>query len=156
MLPARFWRKVNKNGPIPADRPELGPCWTWSGSTTARGYGRWRVSGKTVYVFRSTYEDVHGAVPEDKELDHLCRNKSCCNPSHLEPVTHAVNCQRGDARALKMAITHCPKGHPYDEKNTIKKSLKSGGVNRVCRLCKQAQERARYHARRGRTREEEL
>jgi hypothetical protein len=100
------------------DRLELSPdgCWLWPGSKTPEGYGRF-TSKETGWVslHRWVYEYLRTEIPEGLHLDHLCRNPSCVNPWHLEPVTVAVNIRRGAGFALKMT---CPKGHPYNEANT--------------------------------------
>jgi len=99
---ARFWEKVNKHGPVPQYRPELGPCWIWSGSCSRSGHGFFRVGGKLVGAYRFAYELLVGPIPDGYEPDHLCRVPPCVRPiadehglAHLEPVTHAVNIQRG-------------------------------------------------------------
>lgn len=95
----RFWPFVNQNGPVPMNRPELGPCWIWTGNTMKDGYTHFKVSGKTVKAHRFSYELLIGAIPDNLALDHLCRIRNCVNPSHLEPVTQQVNILRGDGRA---------------------------------------------------------
>jgi len=106
--------------------PVLGtPCWIWTGAKWKRGYGCFNISSKTLpngkRVFKrmsahkALYEHVNGPVPEGLELDHLCRNPSCVNPAHLEPVTHAENVKRGEAGLHNPVKTHCPHGHAYDE-----------------------------------------
>lgn len=119
-------------------------CWTFTGADNGTGYGtvEWREDGgrKSRVVHRVVYEALVGPVPDGMDLDHLCRNTMCCNPGHLEPVPHEVNCQRGTAGAHLLARTHCPKGHPYDEENT-----RIGGNGRVCRQCARVVALARYH-----------
>ncbi len=72
-------------------------CWVWARAVNHYGYGviRCPERGRTVPAHKWVYEMLHGPVPPGKELDHLCRNRACCNPAHLEPVIHAVNMQRG-------------------------------------------------------------
>jgi len=96
----RFWSHVDKDGPIPEHRPDLGPCWVWTASTYQKGYGQLRLSGsRNTTAHRWGYLRYVGHT--DLDLDHLCRNKRCVNPSHLEPVTAAENNRRKDeARAL--------------------------------------------------------
>ncbi len=115
----RFWRHVNKNGPIPKHRPELGQCWIWLGGKTSGGYGRFMIycdwigtghHGKLIPAHRFLYETTVGKIPDGLEPDHLCNTPACVRPSHLEPVTHIEN----KRRAKK---SHCPKGHPYSGKN---------------------------------------
>jgi hypothetical protein len=99
-LIGRFWEKVNKNGPIPPDRPDLGPCWIWHGAIT-RGYGTFRIGKEvngTALAHRLSYQWLVGPLPDGLELDHLCFVRCCVNPAHLEPVTHSINLERGMAR----------------------------------------------------------
>lgn len=129
----RFWRQVDKSGPIPAHRPELGPCWVWTGWCDKRGYGKFRPTSRQsdpkVQAHRFAYELVVDVIPAGLELDHLCRNKSCVNPAHLEAVTPQVNIDRRiTANSLK---THCPQKHEYNEGNTY---VGKDGA-RSCRAC---------------------
>lgn len=76
-----------------------GGCWVFTGEINRSGYGRIKVGpGKSRVAHRVTYEHYVGAVPNGLELDHLCVNPACCNPDHLEAVTHSVNMQRVHAR----------------------------------------------------------
>lgn len=117
--------------------PAHGCCIVWIGGKNEKGYGRANWGGVSRVVHRIVYEHFRGPIPEGLELDHLCKNRACCNPDHLEPVTHQENCRRGDAgkllREKHRAITHCPRGHPYSQENTY---IKPSGVGRVCRLCR--------------------
>lgn len=111
-------------------------CWIWQGAKLGKGYGCFHVGGKRVYTHRFAYEYFIGPIPRGLELDHLCRNRDCVNPWHLEPVAHAVNIQRGDnyrSGSFQRNKTHCPQGHPYNEENTIYRS--ANRVNRHCRIC---------------------
>lgn len=129
-LEERFWEKVDKNGPIPPSRPDLGPCWIWRASICGVGYGHLGVDGKTRDAHRISYLLLTGPIPEGYEIDHLCRVRPCVNPAHLEAVTSAENNRR--AMAVRVAArTHCPHGHPYDAENTIHR--KNGA--RGCRAC---------------------
>ena len=97
-LPDRFWSKVNKDGPVPAHAPKLGKCWIWTAHLNNQGYGQFNLNGRLWLPHRLVYFAKHGAPKIlGKDVDHLCRTPSCCNPRHLEAVTHAVNCQRGNA-----------------------------------------------------------
>jgi len=122
-----LWSRIDKNGPVPEYAPELGPCWLWLGGRHSCGYGKSTFNKKQLLVHRLTYEESNGAIPADLELDHLCRVRHCCRPSHLEVVTHEVNAQRGMSPAAQNARkTACPKGHPY--------SVQPNGY-RICRPC---------------------
>lgn len=133
-LEERFWAQVNKNGPIPEHKPELGPCWLWTGHiVTGKGYGRIRVYGKYQKAHRVSYELFVSLVPEGLQLDHLCRVRHCVNPAHLEPVTNKENGLRGTSiPAQNNRKTHCSKGHPLSGENLYPRT--DGG--RRCRICK--------------------
>lgn len=126
----RFWAKVDKNGPVPARKPELGPCWIWRNGT-AKGYGRFYVDGKKVLAHRFCYELLARPIPSGLELDHLCSVRRCVNPAHLEPVTHRVNQHRGTPFiAAQTAQTHCVRNHEFTPENT---RIYRG--KRVCLAC---------------------
>lgn len=145
--PERFWSKVDKQGPVPAERPDLGPCWIWIAAKTSRGYGNFTVggrSGRNHTAHRFAYELANGAVADGLDLDHLCRVRACVNPTHLEPVTRRENLLRGETIvARNSAKTHCPHGHEYTPENTY---VRDGSRN--CRQCRRQRERAYYAARR--------
>ena len=140
----RFWEKVNKNGPMPETRPELGPCWVWTAGLNAYGYGHFWDGDKTIGSHQWLYESQHGPTPSGSNLDHLCRNKPCINPHHLESVPVGANNLRGVGwGALNARKTHCPQGHPYDEANT---HIGRDGY-RYCRICRQVQSTQAYERR---------
>lgn len=116
--------------------PLATPCKVWQGVKSARGYGRVHYMGKKCQVHRVAYELARGPIPLGLELDHLCSNRACCAPEHLEPVTHEENVRRG-SRAQK---TLCSKGHPLDRVNATSGS-------RYCSTCQRAHARA-WRARR--------
>ena len=114
-------------------------CWEWMGYRTPKGYGGVAIKNKTHRAHRVVYELLVGPIPVGLDLDHICRNRGCVRPDHLEPVTCKENLMRGLTHAaLNAAKTHCPHGHLYDEKNTI---LKKSGT-RLCRECNKIQCRA--------------
>ena len=71
-------------------------CWLWTASTVTGGYGRFRYLGKLMLAHRAAYEMLIGPIPAGLVIDHLCRTRRCVNPSHMEPVTQAVNISRGN------------------------------------------------------------
>jgi hypothetical protein len=110
-LAERFWPKVNKNGPVPKDHPELGPCWIWTRAVNPQsGYGQIGAGGhdgQMLLAHRVAYELVTAAIPANTTIDHLCVRRTCVNPSHLEPCSTQVNSHRGAERRLT-----CHRGHP--------------------------------------------
>jgi hypothetical protein len=127
----RFWRKVNKEGPVPVERPELGPCWLWCGGIQRGGYGK--VDKPTRLAHRVAYELLVGPIPEGLQLDHLCRVRSCVNVLHLEPVTARENQLRGKSvSGINAAKTECANNHPLSGENLY---IYPDGHKRACREC---------------------
>ena len=118
-------------------------CWLWIGSG-ARGYGYFLLEGHYGPAHRVAYERWVGPIPEGLDLDHLCRNRACVNPEHLEPVTRAENLRRGLGGRLRKRRWKCPAGHPYEGRNLYVNPLGRW----VCRTCSKAA-MARFKARRG-------
>jgi hypothetical protein len=95
-----FWRKVNRDGPLPQERPDLGPCWLWTGATNGDGYGRTEWDEGQQPAHRVAYELIVGPIPDGLDLDHLCRVHACVRPEHLDPVTRRENLARGRGAAV--------------------------------------------------------
>lgn len=135
----RFWSKVERNGPLPINRPDLGCCWDWTDPPNAKGYGVIGIRGTTRIAHRVAYEWAIGPVPVGMELDHFaCDRTICVRPTHLRPVAPRENSLRGNGLAAQHATkTHCPQGHSYDEPNTY---LTREG-DRECRLCRRERNR---------------
>lgn len=95
-------------------------CWLWTGANNGKGYGIVGIKRRPRYVHRVVYERLVGPIPEGLEMDHLCRNRACANPDHLEPVTHVVNAHRGVGSTwqVNLAKTHCKWGHEFTPENT--------------------------------------
>lgn len=110
-------------------------CWEWQGAKTKAGYGTMTPSGsgKQQYTHRLMWELMIEPIPKGLQIDHLCQNHACCNPSHLEPVTHKENQRRSWAKGRKRKPkTHCKRGHAWTEENTY---LFPSRQCRVCRVC---------------------
>ena len=106
MLTERFWSKVSQDG----------DCWIWTAGRSEQGYGRFMLDGKARRAHRLTFAALRAEIPAGLVLDHLCRNRACVNPWHLEPVTDAVNIRRGRAGEAVMNHDLCRNGlHPWPE-----------------------------------------
>ena len=93
-----------------------GDCWEWTGNVSSAGYGRVGIRGRYLLAHRVIWKALVGPIPVGLQIDHLCRNTTCVNPDHLEPVTHTVNLRRGSSANGRK--THCKNGHPFNRKNT--------------------------------------
>lgn len=121
-METRFWSQVRKTD----------GCWEWTGRLNTNGYGQTRVGDRRPHAHRVAYELVVGPIPTGLQLDHLCRNRACVRPDHLEPVTQTENVRRGVGfSGLNARKTHCIHGHEFTQENT--RILVDGG--RRCRTC---------------------
>lgn len=126
---------------------ENNECWEWVSPITKNGYGVLSVENKVQLAHRVSYEAYKGTIPKGLQIDHLCRNRCCINPEHLEAVTAKENTKRGDsgkARGAQMrAKTHCPKGHEYNEQNTSVYVQRGKYKTRRCKKCHALAEKER-------------
>lgn len=134
----RFLAFVNKNGKIPEARPDLGPCWLWTGCLDNDGYGRFTLDGKKIMAARAAIILFGKGITVGLEPDHLCRVRPCVRVSHLEPVTHRENLKRGVFPNSKKLV--CPAGHPLLGPNLYVSPTK----RRICRICVKASARRSY------------
>lgn len=117
-------------------------CWNWTGYVDPRGYGQTQITGCKTSAHRAVYEVLVEPVDPKLHVDHLCRNPTCVNPDHLEPVPPRVNTMRGNGPTAKSARqTHCIHGHPFDEANT---HVKKTGA-RYCLTCHRLREQRRRY-----------
>lgn len=134
----RFWHYV---APMMDDRG----CWEWTGTRMDFGHGQFSVNGKHRLAHRVSYELIVGPIPEGLTLDHLCRNPSCVNPRHLEPVPQRTNVLRGISPPADHARqTRCGYGHEFSPENT---RVSKNGRRRRCRICHRRMEKERRERR---------
>lgn len=121
-----FWGKAAPDGT---------GCLVWTGYIDPSGYARYEHRGQRIRVHRIAYVDTHGSIPDGTIIDHLCRNRACINPDHLEAVDNWTNVRRGTSPvALNWRKTHCKRGHEFTPENTIIPAKRPG--QRHCRRCK--------------------
>lgn len=137
-------------------------CWEYTGKLKWGGYGLIRVGGKDRRAHRVVYEALIGPIPPDLVIDHLCFNKRCVNPMHMEVVTPGENTRRAWRAELAKAprkrrdpatyyrpppLTECQRGHPFDEENTIHRP----NGRRACRACSKSRDARAYARRKAKT-----
>ena len=124
----RDFKRFTKYVQIPDEKTG---CMIWTSARRPAGYGQFYLNGRSQHAHRLAYEHFIGPIPNGLTIDHLCRNPSCVNPTHLEAVTDRVNILRGEGLAAKNAIkTHCDHGHEFTVENTY-----WNGDMRQCRTC---------------------
>lgn len=136
----RFWEKVDY-----AEKSE-DDCWIWIGKKNNYGYGIICRSQKELSAHRVSYERTFGKIPRGMVIDHLCRNRACVNPLHMQVVTNVENVMRGmSPYAQKKRWTHCHNGHSLSGENL--KIRKNG--TRFCRECDKLRARTRRGVKNG-------
>lgn len=126
----RFNNKVNKTD----------SCWLWTGSTNGVGYGEIRINHKKHYAHRLSYQHYNGDIAKGMEIDHLCRNRSCVNPAHLDQVNRSENMKRAMPYRKDTHKTTCINGHDLADSYQRK-----DGKGRNCRKCNLDRVKAYQH-----------
>lgn len=147
----RFFAKVDRQGPFPDHTDPLisvmTRCWQWTAAVQKDGYGHFWDGQAMVLAHRFSYQIANGVIPEGMQSDHLCRNRLCVRPDHLEAVTQRQNMARGTGpSATALRTNHCQRGH-----SDWVEHQRKGKRYRVCRICLQRSRRevdARRNARR--------
>lgn len=140
---------MTSDQPIPDNRASMwkefpdSQCDLWTGPVNRTGYGVARMGKTTTSAHRSMWILLRGPIPDELEVDHLCRNRLCVNIDHLELVTPSENVRRSP----RAQVTECPRGHPLDGDNLHIQIGPSGRPWRTCNICRQAARR-RYEERR--------
>jgi hypothetical protein len=121
-------------------------CWPWVGHLNSWGYGRAWKDGRKQGAHRVAYEHFYGPIPYGLQIDHLCRNRRCVNPFHLEVVTSGENTRRGlSPSGQNGRKTHCKYGHEFTLENTV---IVQG--RRRCRQCERRRQHEKYLRRKAR------
>lgn len=117
-------------------------CWGWIGHINKYWYARFAIGGVQGQASRRAFELWRHEIPDGMQVDHLCRNRECVNPSHLEIVSPKENTLRGNTLgAMNSAKTECIRGHEFD-------STQKQGKHRLCQKCQTEQKRLRRQRRR--------
>jgi len=118
-------------------------CWLWIGSLNQAGYGQLQVNGRKELAHRFSVNEFQGKQIGSNTVDHLCKNKICVNPNHLEVVTFQENLLRSNGMAaVNQAKTTCDKGHPLDGLRACKTTI--SGMTRYCKTCANERNAIRY------------
>ena len=130
-----FWNRVDADG----------DCWLWQGYIGPKGYGQFGLTHRSKeYAHRMAWILLVGAIPQDKEIDHLCRVRHCVNPDHMQAVTGRTNKLRGYSFSGQQARqTECRHGHPFTRENTY---IETNG-QRHCKTCDADRHRRAYAVR---------
>lgn len=129
----RFWEKVDKG--------EASQCWPWRAYLYANGYAMFTPihGGPKVMAHRYAYEALVQPIPDEMTIDHLCRNRACCNPAHMEVVTRGENSTRGgglqvaNQRRTEAAELACKNGHPRTPEHATREASSGSWRCRTCR-----------------------
>jgi hypothetical protein len=124
----RFWEKVDASG----------DCWEWVGAKIRTGYGHFGYAGRVQLAHRVVWQLLVGEIPDGLQMDHLCRNRACVNPDHLQPVTASENQIRGGSKRRSLYCGVC---------GSFKEHTRPNGY-RSCRPCAAAR-RTRWRRARG-------
>lgn len=137
-LKKRFWNNVSA--------ASAEGCWKWNGPISIYGYGRLMESvgnrkTKQLMAHRFAYEEIVGKIKEGMTIDHVCRNRSCVNPAHMEIVTRAENSMRAHSKNMDaMRDNRCTKGHKIEGENLVLEKRKNGSERKRCRTCAKLRE----------------
>lgn len=139
-MKSTFQRFMEKFQLVPSPLPSK--CWQWTAALNWRGRPKFRGDGRDVYAYRWVYEKMFGLIQPPLQLDHLCMNKACVNPWHLEKVTAKENTRRGNSpTGVKSRQKYCKRGHPFSPSNTLIHGRIGNRRQRRCRACVNARKR---------------